>query len=155
MSIITMCVLGPTDLKRRYFFVTRTLARDRPSPYDERRFFHRSAGACPPRALDCACMHDGEGNPLACACGIRGPKPYDEGWRFFRERLPNCIETRRSLLPGGVETERALLPAILHFFTVYETLSVIPKCAVHECLAKKRSFRVSTQAKNQMAMSVL
>ena len=38
---------------------------------------YRSAGACPPRSLDCA--DDGEGNPLGCACGIRGPKPYDEG----------------------------------------------------------------------------
>ena len=45
-----------------------------------RRFF-RSAGACPPRALECA--DDGEGNPLACACGIRGPTPYDEGEAFF------------------------------------------------------------------------
>ena len=23
-------------------------------------------------------MNAGEGNPLGCACGIRGPKPYDE-----------------------------------------------------------------------------
>ena len=23
--------------------------------------------------------NDGEGNPLASACGMRGPKPYDEG----------------------------------------------------------------------------
>ncbi len=39
----------------------------------------RSAGACPPRALECA--DAGEGNPLGCAWGIRGPKPYDEGRR--------------------------------------------------------------------------
>ena len=42
------------------------------------RYFHRSAGACPPRALGCADASDGEGNPLACAYGMRGPKPYDE-----------------------------------------------------------------------------
>ena len=24
-------------------------------------------------------QNDGEGNPLACACGMRGPSPYDEG----------------------------------------------------------------------------
>ena len=29
-----------------------------------------SAGACPPRC------RFGEGNPLACACGMRGPSPY-------------------------------------------------------------------------------
>ena len=29
----------------------RTMARDRPSPYGEGAFFHRSAGACPPRSL--------------------------------------------------------------------------------------------------------
>ena len=28
-------------------------------------FFHRSAGACPPRALDAACTHAGEGQALA------------------------------------------------------------------------------------------
>ena len=61
----------------------RTMARDRPSPYGEGdgvfyrsagdRFFHRptekrpvfyrSAGACPPRALECA--NNGEGLSLA------------------------------------------------------------------------------------------
>ena len=48
------------------------MARDRPSPYGEEGVFYRSAGACPPRSLH------GEGNPLGCACGNRGPKPYDE-----------------------------------------------------------------------------
>ena len=43
-------------------------------------FFHRSAGACPPRSLH------GEGNPLGCACGIRGPKPYGERGPFFALR---------------------------------------------------------------------
>ena len=37
------------------------MAKDRPSPY----------GNCKGT--------DGEGNPLACACGIRGPSPYGEG----------------------------------------------------------------------------
>ena len=35
-------------------------------PEENQRRFFRSA-------------NDGEGNPLACACGMRGPKPYDEG----------------------------------------------------------------------------
>ena len=60
----------------------------------EWRFF-RSAGACPPRAL--ARADDGEGNPLGCACGIRGPSPYDEEGFLLP---PYCIETGRSLLPG-------------------------------------------------------
>ena len=48
-----------------------------PRPTVSRAVFFRSAGACPPRSLDCACTHDGEGNPLACACGtLRGPPPY-------------------------------------------------------------------------------
>ena len=66
---------GPTDLKRTrdVFSVARTVARDRPSPYGEGvAFFYRSAGACPPRALKCACTDVGEGN-------LRGPSPYDEG----------------------------------------------------------------------------
>ena len=62
---------------------------------------HRSAGACPPRSLDCA--RHGEGNPLGCACGIRGPS-YDER-RLSAAAAPvvappYCIETRRSLLRG-------------------------------------------------------
>ena len=61
-------------------WIARTMARDRPSPYGEGGVFNRSAGACPPRALDCA--NDGEGHPLACACGRRGPKPYGEGGIF-------------------------------------------------------------------------
>ena len=41
---------GPTDLKRTrdVFSVARTMARDRPSPYDEgAAFFHRRAGPVP------------------------------------------------------------------------------------------------------------
>ena len=45
-------------------------------------FFHRSAGACPPRSLDCACMNDGEGQALALRereafffTASRGPVP--------------------------------------------------------------------------------
>ena len=55
----------------------------------------RSAGACPPRALDAACTHDGEGNPLACACGMRGPKPYGEGAFFVVARGPVPRELQR------------------------------------------------------------
>ena len=51
-------------------------------------FFHRSAVACPPRSLDCA--DDGEGNPLGCAYGIRGPSPYDEGAAFFYRSAGAC-----------------------------------------------------------------
>ena len=40
------------------------MARDRPSPYGEGGdVFYRSAGACPPRSLECA--DDGEGQALA------------------------------------------------------------------------------------------
>ena len=78
------------------------MARDRPSPYGEGPFFFRSAGACPPRALNCA--DDGEGNPLACADGMRGPSRYDEGG-LSAAAAPGgapsyCIETGRSLLRG-------------------------------------------------------
>ena len=53
-----------------------------------RRYFHRSAGACPPRSFVARemfqrCGWHGEGNPLACTCGMRGPKPYGEGVTFF------------------------------------------------------------------------
>ena len=37
---------------------------------------YRSAGACPPRTLERS--NGGERNPLACACGMRGPSPYGE-----------------------------------------------------------------------------
>ena len=48
-----------------------------PRPTVTHTVFYRSAGACPPRAS--SYVDDGEGHPLGCACGIRGPKPYDEG----------------------------------------------------------------------------
>ena len=48
---------------------------------------HRSAGACPPRALDCADASTGEGQALALRCGggvffivARGPVPRDANW---------------------------------------------------------------------------
>ena len=72
---------GPTDL-RDVFSLARAMARDRPSPYGEGvAFFYRSAGACPPRLS--GRPQPGEGNPLGCACGIRGPSPYVKGRRFF------------------------------------------------------------------------
>ena len=52
------------------------MARDRPSPYGEGGVFYRSAGACPPRALECA--DAGEGQVF--------PPPYDEG--AFCRRCP-------------------------------------------------------------------
>ena len=73
--------------------------------YRDEISFHRRAGACPPRSLnptkpiDVFCdmqarrgtgprptvageFWHGEGNPLACACGMRGPKPYGSTARF-------------------------------------------------------------------------
>ena len=54
-------------------------------PRAQHRFFHRSAGACPPRALGCA--RDGEGQALALRCGVafffvaRGLSPAIVAWR--------------------------------------------------------------------------
>ena len=46
---------GAPELQRGRGLVRGTLARDRPSPYGEGGgVFYRSAGACPPRSLDCA-----------------------------------------------------------------------------------------------------
>ena len=51
------------------------MARDRPSPYGEGEglFSYRSAGACPPRALECA--NDDEGQVF--------PQPYEERKALF------------------------------------------------------------------------
>ena len=46
--------------------------------------FYRSAGACPPRSLH------GEGNPLACADGMRGPSPYVKGRHFSHRSAGAC-----------------------------------------------------------------
>ena len=35
-----------------------------------------------------------EGNPLACACGMRGPKPYDEGEGLFAARSAGACPPR-------------------------------------------------------------
>ena len=70
----------PNSLLSKWF---RDTPNDSVSPVGEtsRSRCSRSAGACPPRLLECA--DDGEGNPLACTCGIRGPKPYGKGMAFF------------------------------------------------------------------------
>ena len=45
---------GPVPRER---WIARAMARDRPSPYDERKaYFHRSAGACPPRCPSSRCV---------------------------------------------------------------------------------------------------
>ena len=74
--------LGCHPRMRAGFPRDRCMARDRPSPYGNKsRFFHRSAGACPPRSLECA--RHGEGQALALRCGwrffivARGPVPRD------------------------------------------------------------------------------
>ena len=59
----------------------RSMARDRPSPYEEGGRFvkkmsgYRSAGACPPRTLERA--SDSEGQVF--------PPPYEEGGRFVKK----------------------------------------------------------------------
>ena len=60
----------------------------------------RSAGACPPRSVP------GEGNPLACACGMRGPSPYGKGGVFFRS-AGACPP--RTLVPHSVGQDRLIL----------------------------------------------
>ena len=103
-------VRGPVPRDR---WMTRAIARETRSPARVAcegpratvkgwRFFHRSAGACPPRSLDCA--DDGKGNPLACACGMRGPKPYDEEGAFYR-RGPGraaLLHRDREVSPTGI-----------------------------------------------------
>ena len=69
-----------------------SVVRARPLPKrvygNENRHFYRSAGACPPRAL--GYTNDGEGNPLACTCGIRGPKPYGNENHHFHRSAGAC-----------------------------------------------------------------
>ena len=52
---------------------------------------------------------DGEGNPLACACGMRGPSPYDEGGLSAIAAPggspPYCIESGRARLQGYRTTD--------------------------------------------------
>ena len=77
---------GPVPRDR---WIARTMARDRFShrPTMKGTVFYRSAGACPPRS-----MH-GEGNPLACAGGMRGPKPCDEGAAFFHRDVERIMKS--------------------------------------------------------------
>ena len=108
----------------------------------------RSAGACPPRALDCA--RDGEGQALALREGrcffivVRGPVPctrwiartmardrpshYDEGG-FSAAAAPvgappYCIETGRSLLPGKRQSKPKMKRL---FFLPTHSVSTCPR----------------------------
>ena len=73
------------------------VASEGPRPTMKGTVFYRSAGACPPRS-----MH-GEGNPLAGACGIRGPSPYGEGAAFFHRDVERIMKSpliiRREIHP--------------------------------------------------------
>ena len=62
--------------------VPDTVAR---GPVPRERFRLRSAGARRSRSVH------GEGNPLACTCGIRGPKPYGVGGRSFHRSAGDGI----------------------------------------------------------------
>ena len=97
---------GPTDLKRTrdVFSGAGTLARDRPSPYDEgRSFVHcRLCSLRAPTTVVCdRLITNGSGagdpdlqrggalaakrwrgKPARMRGGMRGPKPYDEGGDF-------------------------------------------------------------------------
>ena len=65
------------------------LAGDRPPRYGEKTPLHRRARACPSPCSDRG------GNPLGCACGIRGPPRYVTK----QDKIRSKIETRRSRLP--------------------------------------------------------
>ena len=49
--------------------------------------------------------NDGEGNPLACACGMRGPKPYGEVPFFFVARGP--VPREATMAPGMARETRS------------------------------------------------
>ena len=72
---------GPSDAIR---------ASERVSPaMAQKPFFYRSAGACPPRALDC--VNDGEGNSQArVAWRGTGPRPTGRGVAFFYRSAGAC-----------------------------------------------------------------
>ena len=111
------------------------MARDRPSPYEKKRRSRcRSAGACPPRSLltpiicrarapaldpfgsrrsrttemDPRSRH-GEGNPLACTYGMRGPKPYGKQRRYRITVARGPVPRDRCLHQSSVGQERLLL----------------------------------------------
>ena len=122
---VSMQHLGPTNLKERFVGPQHGEGQALALREGEAFFSHRSAGACPPRTLDCA--DDGEGQALALREGeaffltvARGPvprerwsaramardrpSPYDEGGLSAAAPpvgAPSyCIETRRSRLRG-------------------------------------------------------
>ena len=55
------------------------MARDRPSPYGDDAIIVINLENLENPASDD--LHD-DGNPLACACGMRGPSPYGQ-WHVF------------------------------------------------------------------------
>ena len=71
-----------------------TIAGDRPPRYGVRDlFYHRRARACPSPC--CGLSEDREGNPLGCACGIRGGGAIRSARRVRVRRL-NFARPHRS-----------------------------------------------------------
>ena len=69
----------------------------------DKRAFHRFQGPTDLKPAEISHQLHGEGNPLACAYGIRGPSPYGESGgllpALYQDREEE-IETGRARLPG-------------------------------------------------------
>ena len=57
-------------------------------------------------------LRHGEGNPLACACGMRGPSPYGS------RRDVLCTTVARGPVPrdGSIQTKNACSPEAMDVF---------------------------------------
>ena len=62
-------------------------------------FFHRSAGACPPRSLECA--SDGEGQALALREIETGKEEIETGRSLLRGCIGPISVVRERPLPNG------------------------------------------------------
>ena len=73
----------------------------------DKRAFHRFQSPTDLKPAEISHQLHGEGNPLACAYGIRGPSPYGESGGLlpapYQDREEE-IETGRSRLRGEIET---------------------------------------------------
>ena len=64
-------------------------------------------------------LRHGEGNPLACACGMRGPSPYGS------QRDVLCPTVARGLSPAMVQSKRKT-PVAQRPWTFFETIDAWP-----------------------------
>ena len=102
-----------TELLQLFTVARGPVPRDRclhqSSVGQERRILTRAGAGTPELQRSAPRSRHGEGNPLACTYGMRGPKPYGKQRRYRRTVARGPVPRDRCLHQSSVGQERLIL----------------------------------------------